>query len=117
MRKLYEIFKVLKVRKRIVSTETIRGNTVDFLWILLIFYPSPENLITHFAIKVSQIREILFNTVYIHADSSLSTLSIGKIGRASKLLLEVKFCKSAICDDQLFCVSAQLSGEAMAKAR
>jgi hypothetical protein len=55
--------------------------------------------------------------VYIHADSSLSTLSIGKIGRASKLLLEVKFCKSAICDDQLFCVSAQLSGEAMAKAR
>ena len=49
---------------------------------------------------------------------SLSTLSIGKIGRgASKLLLEVKFCKSAICDDQLFCVSAQLSGEAMAKAR
>ena len=28
MRKLYEIFKVLKVQKRIVSAETIRGNTV-----------------------------------------------------------------------------------------
>ena len=28
MRKLYEIFKVLKVQKRIVSVETIRGNTV-----------------------------------------------------------------------------------------
>ena len=28
MRKLYEIFKVLKVQKRIDSTETIRGNTV-----------------------------------------------------------------------------------------
>ena len=28
MRKLYEIFKVLKIQKRIVSTETIRGNTV-----------------------------------------------------------------------------------------
>ena len=29
MRKLYEIFEVLKVQKGIVSTETIRGNTVD----------------------------------------------------------------------------------------
>ena len=28
MRKLYEIFKVLRVQKRIVSAETIRGNTV-----------------------------------------------------------------------------------------
>ena len=28
MRKLYEIFKVLKVQKRIVSAETICGNTV-----------------------------------------------------------------------------------------
>ena len=28
MRKLYEIFKVLKIQKRIVSPETIRGNTV-----------------------------------------------------------------------------------------
>ena len=28
MRKLYDIFKVLKVQKRIVSPETIRGNTV-----------------------------------------------------------------------------------------
>ena len=28
MRKLYEIFKVLKVQKRIVSAETLRGNTV-----------------------------------------------------------------------------------------
>ena len=28
MRKLYEIFKVLKVKKRIVSAKTIRGNTV-----------------------------------------------------------------------------------------
>ena len=28
MQKLYEIFKVFKVQKRIVSTETIRGNTV-----------------------------------------------------------------------------------------
>ena len=28
MRKLYEIFKVLKVQKRIVSAETIRGNMV-----------------------------------------------------------------------------------------
>jgi hypothetical protein len=28
MWKLYEIFKVLKIQKRIVSTETIRGNTV-----------------------------------------------------------------------------------------
>ena len=28
MRKLYEIFKVLKVQKRIVSAETIRGNTL-----------------------------------------------------------------------------------------
>ena len=28
MRKLYEIFKVLKIQKRIVSAETIRGNTV-----------------------------------------------------------------------------------------
>jgi len=27
MRKLYEIFKVLKIQKRIVSAETIRGNT------------------------------------------------------------------------------------------
>ena len=31
MRKLYEIFKVLKVQKRIVSTETICGITVFFL--------------------------------------------------------------------------------------
>ena len=29
MRKLYEIFKVLKVQKRIVSAETIRGNKVS----------------------------------------------------------------------------------------
>ena len=29
MRKLYEIFKVLKVHKRIVSSETIRGNRVS----------------------------------------------------------------------------------------
>ena len=29
MRKLYEIFKVLEIQKRIVSTETICGNTVD----------------------------------------------------------------------------------------
>ena len=29
MRKLYEIFKVLKVQKGIVSTETILENTVD----------------------------------------------------------------------------------------
>ena len=29
MRKLYEIFKVLKVQKRIVSAETICGNTVS----------------------------------------------------------------------------------------
>ena len=29
MRKLYEIFKVLKVQKRIVSAEFIRGNTVN----------------------------------------------------------------------------------------
>ena len=28
MWKLYEIFKVLKVQKRIVSAESIRGNTV-----------------------------------------------------------------------------------------
>ena len=28
MRKLYEIFKVLKIQKRIVSTETICGNRV-----------------------------------------------------------------------------------------
>ena len=28
MRKLYEIFKILKDQKRIVSAETIRGNTV-----------------------------------------------------------------------------------------
>ena len=28
MRKLYEIFKVLKVEKRIVSVENIHGNTV-----------------------------------------------------------------------------------------
>ena len=28
MRKLYEIFKVLKIQKRIVSPETICGNTV-----------------------------------------------------------------------------------------
>ena len=28
MRKQYDIFKVLKVQKRIVSAETIRGNTV-----------------------------------------------------------------------------------------
>ena len=28
MWKLYEIFKVLKIKKRIVSTENIRGNTV-----------------------------------------------------------------------------------------
>ena len=30
MRKLYGIFKVLKIQKRIVSAETIGGNTVDF---------------------------------------------------------------------------------------
>ena len=35
MRKLYEIFNVLKIQKRIVSSETIRGNTV--VDILLIF--------------------------------------------------------------------------------
>ena len=29
MRKLYEIFKVLKVQKRIVYAETIRGNAVS----------------------------------------------------------------------------------------
>ena len=29
MRKLYEIFKVLKIQKRIVSAETIHGNTVS----------------------------------------------------------------------------------------
>ena len=29
MRKLYEIFKVLKILKRIVFAETIRGNTVS----------------------------------------------------------------------------------------
>ena len=37
MRKLYEIFKVLKVQKRIVSAETIRGNTVGSyhnLWLM-----------------------------------------------------------------------------------
>ena len=28
MRKLYEIFKILQFQKRIVSAETIRGNTV-----------------------------------------------------------------------------------------
>ena len=28
MRKLYEIFKILQIEKRIVSAETIRGNTV-----------------------------------------------------------------------------------------
>ena len=45
MRKLYEIFKVLQVQKSMISTETIRGNTVD-VWpkILLILYPSLENL-------------------------------------------------------------------------
>jgi hypothetical protein len=29
MRKLFEIFKILKIQKRIVSVETIRGNTVN----------------------------------------------------------------------------------------
>ena len=29
MRKLYEIFKVLQIQIRIVSTETITGNTVN----------------------------------------------------------------------------------------
>ena len=28
MRKLYEIFNILQIQKRIVSAETIRGNTV-----------------------------------------------------------------------------------------
>ena len=27
--KLYEIFKVLKIQKRVVSAETIHGNTLD----------------------------------------------------------------------------------------
>ena len=30
MRKLYEIFKVLNFQKRVVSAETIHGNTVYF---------------------------------------------------------------------------------------
>ena len=28
MRKLFEIFKILKIQKRVVSVETIQGNTV-----------------------------------------------------------------------------------------
>ena len=43
MRKLYEIFKVLKVQLRIVSDETIRGNMV-------ILYPALGNFTTHIAI-------------------------------------------------------------------
>ena len=31
MRKLYEIFKILQIQKRILSAETIRGNTVFFM--------------------------------------------------------------------------------------
>ena len=32
MQKLYEIFKVLKIQKIIVSAETIRGNTVNQMY-------------------------------------------------------------------------------------
>ena len=41
MWKLYEIFKVLKIQKRIVSAETIRGNTVV---VAMIFLLCNENL-------------------------------------------------------------------------
>ena len=33
MRKLYEIFKIFQVQKRIVSAETIRGNTVYIMYV------------------------------------------------------------------------------------
>ena len=44
MRKLYEIFKVLKVQKTIVSAETIPGNTVAIYVDLGLNYLTPQNL-------------------------------------------------------------------------
>jgi hypothetical protein len=44
MRKLYEIFMILQIQKRIVSTETIRGNTVCTMYKKLTY---PCNLALH----------------------------------------------------------------------
>ena len=38
MWKLYEIFKILQIQKRIVSAETIQGNTVGFYCVPRIAY-------------------------------------------------------------------------------
>ena len=56
MQKLYKIFKVLKVQKRIVFAETNPRNAV-------ILYPAPGNLTTHIAI--TYVVGTKFSTDYI----------------------------------------------------
>ena len=53
MRKLYEIFKVLKIQKRIVSAEIIRGNKIWYPKLIVINNRSHASAHTKVSSRIS----------------------------------------------------------------
>ena len=53
MRKLYEIFKLLWIQKRIVAVATIWGNTVGGCWISLIKFICDSHIYELLALSIS----------------------------------------------------------------
>ena len=80
-RKLYEIFKILQIQKRIVSAETIHGNTVSWLWAYL-------GYIYHLLSSTKRVSERLSKRMLLYKSTPLWTGYQPTKAKHAKIVLE-----------------------------